>query len=279
MIVSSPTNLANAVAPFAPVGRLPVGEENPENKDSRFKSIEASAESANAENRRGPDEHPNDVEERERLRGVDDDSVRREEQQQRQEEAEKQQELEEIKRLAARDREVRAHEAAHAAVGGRFANTPQYQFTRGPDGVNYAVSGEVDISAGEVAGDPQATLAKARHIKAAANAPADPSLQDRRIAAEAASMEAKALAEIADSERRQTLEGRQRVEREKAEAADKQEQNALADESAEPEHPVTNRKQDAEATRLRQKDLQRHLAEIGVLASGRDTGSHFDQTV
>lgn len=278
MIVSSPTNLANAVAPFAPVGRQPVGEENPESKDSRFKSIEASAESANAENRRGPDEHPNDVEERERLSGVDEDSARREASQQRLEEAE-QEELEEIKQLVARDREVRAHEAAHAAVGGRFAGVPKYQFTRGPDGINYAVAGEVEISVGEVPGDPQATLAKVRHVKAAAIAPADPSPQDLRIAAEAARMEAEALVEIAENERRQTLEERLVVEQERAEAAERREQKALADGSAEPERTIPDREQDAEAARLRQINLQRHLAEIGVLASGRETGSIFDQTV
>ena len=36
--------------------------------------------------------------------------------------------------LQVRDAEVRAHENAHAAVGGQYAGSPTYEFTTGPDG-------------------------------------------------------------------------------------------------------------------------------------------------
>lgn len=101
-----------------------------------------------------------------------------------------------IRQLRARDQEVRVHEAAHASAGGKYAGSPSLQFTRGPDGVNYAVSGEVSISVGKVSGDPQATIEKARVIRSAALAPASPSAQDRRVAAQASQLESEARVEL-----------------------------------------------------------------------------------
>jgi hypothetical protein len=102
----------------------------------------------------------------------------------------------EIKTLAARDREVRTHEQAHMAAGGQYAGAATYEYQRGPNGVNYAVGGEVPISTSEEA-TPQATLRKAQIIRRAALAPAEPSPQDRRVAAMATQMESAARAEIA----------------------------------------------------------------------------------
>lgn len=102
----------------------------------------------------------------------------------------------EIKTLAARDREVRSHEQAHVAAGGQYAGAAIYKFERGPNGVNYAVSGEVQISTSEEA-TPEATLRKAQVIRRAALAPAEPSPQDRRVAAMATQMEGAARAEMA----------------------------------------------------------------------------------
>lgn len=105
-------------------------------------------------------------------------------------------EAEEIRRLQARDREVRAHEAAHAAAGGAYAGAPTYTFERGADGQSYAVGGEVSIDVSPVSGDPQATLQKAQQVKAAALAPAEPSAQDMKIAQRAQAMAAKAQQEL-----------------------------------------------------------------------------------
>ena len=102
----------------------------------------------------------------------------------------------EVSKLAKRDREVRAHELAHAAAGGQFAGAPVFDYTRGPDGVNYATSGHVSIDISEVAGDPGATLQKAQIVQRAATAPADPSSADRTIAAKAAQLAAKARVDI-----------------------------------------------------------------------------------
>ncbi|MGV8841700.1 MAG: putative metalloprotease CJM1_0395 family protein [Pseudomonas sp.] len=100
--------------------------------------------------------------------------------------------------LAARDREVRTHEQAHAAIGGGFAGAPSYSFTRGPDGKSYAVGGEVGIDTSPVAGDPAATLRKMAVVQRAALAPAEPSAQDLQVAAQAQASAIVARAELAE---------------------------------------------------------------------------------
>jgi hypothetical protein len=104
----------------------------------------------------------------------------------------------EIAELANRDREVRTHEQAHAAVGGSYAGAPSYTYTRGPDGQRYAIAGEVSIDTGAVANDPQATLSKMEIVVRAALAPAEPSGQDLRVAAQAQAQMVQARAELAE---------------------------------------------------------------------------------
>jgi hypothetical protein len=99
-----------------------------------------------------------------------------------------------VQELKRTDREVRAHERAHAAAGGPHAGAPNYEFTRGPDGRQYAVGGEVSIDVSPEK-DPAATAEKMEIVLRAALAPADPSPQDRRVAAQARAELAKAQAE------------------------------------------------------------------------------------
>ena len=100
-----------------------------------------------------------------------------------------------VAQLQARDREVRAHEEAHARVGGEYAGEPSYTYEVGPDGRQYAVGGEVPIDVSVIPDDPEATIEKMEVVKRAALAPAEPSSADRRVAAEA---DAKRLAAMAD---------------------------------------------------------------------------------
>ncbi|MFA7555372.1 MAG: putative metalloprotease CJM1_0395 family protein [Spongiibacteraceae bacterium] len=116
---------------------------------------------------------------------------------QKQQELQQQQDQQQIRILAARDREVRAHEQAHAAVGGQHAGATDYTFERGPDGVNYAIGGEVPINLpGGTKADPEAVLAAANQVRRAALAPADPSAQDRSVAAQASQIAAEARIEL-----------------------------------------------------------------------------------
>lgn len=102
-----------------------------------------------------------------------------------------------IAKLRAQDRKVRAHEQAHqAAAGGLAEGGATFTLVRGPDGKQYAVGGEVNIDTAPVPGDPEATIRKARRIRAAALAPADPSPQDRAVAAQATAMEAQAAQQL-----------------------------------------------------------------------------------
>ncbi|MDC8758483.1 putative metalloprotease CJM1_0395 family protein [Janthinobacterium fluminis] len=105
--------------------------------------------------------------------------------------------LAQIQKLKARDTEVRQHEQAHLAAAGALAlSGASYTYQRGPDGVNYAIGGEVQIDTSPGA-TPAETLARARAISAAALAPADPSGADRGVAAQAQQMAATARAELA----------------------------------------------------------------------------------
>jgi hypothetical protein len=105
-------------------------------------------------------------------------------------------ELAEVAKLVARDHQVRGHEAAHLAAAGPMATTVEYTYEMGPDGKIYAVGGKVKltVSPGQT---PEETLAIARQVRAAAQAPADPSGQDVLVAAEAGEMEADAVRQIA----------------------------------------------------------------------------------
>lgn len=113
-----------------------------------------------------------------------------------------------VRELSRTDQEVRQHERAHAAAGGALAGAPSYTYQQGPDGQRYAVNGEVSIDVSPVQGDPEATIQKMQQVKAAANAPAQPSSQDRSVAAAADAISQQAQAEL----RAQDLEGTKGVE-------------------------------------------------------------------
>jgi len=107
----------------------------------------------------------------------------------------------EVLELSQRDREVRSHELAHAAVGGQYAGSPSYSFTRGPDGRRYAVAGEVSIDISPIPNDPEATLRKMEVVLRAALAPVEPSAQDLRVAAQARLQATQARMELAERRR------------------------------------------------------------------------------
>ncbi|MFB1000286.1 MAG: putative metalloprotease CJM1_0395 family protein [Colwellia sp.] len=102
-----------------------------------------------------------------------------------------------INELKLRDQEVRTHELAHASVGGPSTGAPSYTFEVGPDGKKYAVAGEVSVDLSAVDGNPRATIAKMQKVHAAALAPANPSIQDTRVAASAARSILQAQSELA----------------------------------------------------------------------------------
>ncbi len=91
--------------------------------------------------------------------------------------------VEQLKKI---DAEVREHEQSHKAAAGSYANgSAIYKYKVGPDGRRYAIAGEVHIDTSPIRGNPEATIAKMRRIRQAASAPAEPSTQDSRVAAQA----------------------------------------------------------------------------------------------
>ena len=107
--------------------------------------------------------------------------------------AEEQREVEKLRR---RDQKVHAHEQAHLAAAGNLAvGGAHYSYKTGPDGKQYAVSGEVKMSVKD-APTPEEDLRLAKQLENAALAPAEPSPQDRAIAQKARQKAAKAQREI-----------------------------------------------------------------------------------
>ncbi|WP_199911680.1 putative metalloprotease CJM1_0395 family protein [Dongshaea marina] len=105
-------------------------------------------------------------------------------------------EQQQVRELQKRDREVRAHELAHASIGGVHTGAAQLTYQTGPDGRRYAVGGEVSADVSPVPGDPDATIRKMQKIRNAALAPVDPSRADLMVASEASKIEREARAEI-----------------------------------------------------------------------------------
>ena len=106
-------------------------------------------------------------------------------------------ELKVIQELKARDQEVRTHEQAHLSAAGSLASGgANFTFAIGPDGRRYAIGGDVQVDISAIPGDPGATIRKADQIRRAAMAPASPSTQDQRVAANATVMANKAQMEL-----------------------------------------------------------------------------------
>jgi hypothetical protein len=106
-------------------------------------------------------------------------------------------EQKQVAELEKRDQEVRRHEQAHQAAAGSYAlGGPSFRYQTGPNGKRYAVGGEVQIDTSKISGDSAATVRKMRTVQRAALAPADPSPQDRRMAAEASRRAAEAEGEL-----------------------------------------------------------------------------------
>lgn len=175
-------------------------------------------------------------------------------------------ELKQIQKLAERDREVRAHEQAHQAVGGQYAGAATYTFERGPDGKNYAVGGEVSIDIGKVADNPQATLQKAETVRRAALAPAEPSSQDRRVAAQATQLALEAKADIQQLQREELTDESQ-VEEDEVNKDVGEEERLDAEQEAQREQQQTqadieNVSEELQELNERMSRIQSQLAEI-----------------
>jgi len=111
-------------------------------------------------------------------------------------------EKKQVTELKKRDAEVRAHEMAHMSAGGQHVNGGiSFEYQTGPDGKRYAVGGEVSIDTSPVPDDPEATIQKMIVVRKAALAPANPSAQDRSVAANASRAIAEARMDLSKEKR------------------------------------------------------------------------------
>jgi hypothetical protein len=246
----------NETAVFAPVDEL---EENAASRRTNIEQpgrLEAEQSLQAASPRPSASETSVDETEQSGRSQESDSDLRLEQQQEaearrtRNEEVKLEQDLELIRELTARDQEVRNHEQAHQAVGGQYAGAMEFTFQRGPDGKRYAVGGEVSINTSKIPGDPQATLQKADQIRRAALAPAEPSNQDRQVAALASQMSIEAQNEIRQVERQEI---------EKA-AEERAEQRALNEEGS--EKTEANAKEDVTKSEQAASESDERLNEI-----------------
>jgi hypothetical protein len=177
-------------------------------------------------------------------RVVDDQSAQDDTDARAQERAEQQAqdaELVQVRELAQRDREVRAHEQAHQSVGGQYTSGMSLEYERGPDGARYAVAGEVGIDTSRVANDPAATARKAEVIRSAALAPAEPSAQDRRVAAQAQQMALQAQADIAQQQQQEKAAAAQATTEQLDSSANSDKQQASTQDKNPPAQDSANR--------------------------------------
>ena len=293
--------LANSVLPATPTqGALP--SQTGENADSvSFAPVEET--SATANSNRTPEERPNQQAEQavtenasrsksESSQSTADQSSDQQAERQAADErvteqrveAQQRQDQQIIRQLSQRDAEVRAHEQAHAAVGGQYAGSANFSYERGPDGVNYAVGGEVPIDVSVISGDPQATLEKMLVVQRAALAPAEPSSQDRRVAALAANQANQARAEILSESRTASSsdsadeaandDSRISASRAKEEAEQKDKDAEKKQESAQADLAEQFKGFNARISRI--NDL---LQEINQTGSAREAGALLDAVV
>ena len=129
------------------------------------------------------------------------------------------------------DRNVRAHEQAHIQAGrGVITSGPNYTYTYGPDGKQYAVGGEVGIDTSPER-KPEANIDKGVRIQAAALAPRDPSPQDYRVATVGGRLETQGRSDLAQ----QRAEERSLETERNARAREESLQKAYAAPAATPE--------------------------------------------
>jgi SprA-related family len=274
---------ANLVTPFSPVTKQAVGLENAAAKEEALAPVVELGKSSQTFNRESKKiELPqllgneNDTD----TVVADDDAEASQEQRgeaRRQEQETRQQEVvdnELIRELAARDREVRAHEQAHAAVGGQFAGSPSFSFQRGPDGVNYAIGGEVPISLPGSGDDPKANLSAADQVRRAALAPAEPSAQDQRVAAQASQLALEARSDIVEFEAQQRL---QETEQEGAEKAKQSEAEKAEQERQRVEEETRRQEELLAESRRRALELSDQLITDSSVDSDQAVGSFLDQ--
>ncbi len=123
----------------------------------------------------------------------------------KEDEKKKIEEAKQAQELKVIEQKVIAHEMAHVSVGGKYAGSASYSYTKGPDGNSYITGGEVaiDTSAEKT---PEETVKKMQQVRAAALAPAEPSPQDIAVAGKAMANEIEAQRQLSKYKENSNIE-------------------------------------------------------------------------
>lgn len=194
-----------------------------------------------------------------------------------------------IRELAQRDREVRQHEMAHKSAAGSAAGAISYDYQRGPDGRLYAVGGEVAIRLSPPSNDPAEVQRYAEQILRAALAPAEPSGQDRQVAAQARAMIADAQAELAQSSSEAQQPERAGDSTEETEGVSAASQKAAEEEAKSTQDEIDAKRERAAESlaefqqtlnevNARLAEVNRKLVEVGILEELYAPGSVLETT-
>lgn len=167
----------------------------------------------------------------------------------------------EVERLRQIDTAVRAHEQAHIRAGrGVITSGPNYTYTYGPDGRQYAIAGEVGIDTAPER-EPRANIDKGQRIQDAALAPAQPSSQDYSVAAVGSQLEGQGRIDLAQELRDELIARREAAAEaaqentaraEEADAASNEQTAASESTSAPP--PAQNRPSEGQTTNVVVRD-------------------------
>jgi len=153
-----------------------------------------------------------------------------------------QQDQQKIQQLKNRDLEVKAHEQAHLSAAGSIAvGGARFTYATGPNGVRYAIGGEVSIDTSPVKGDPAATLKKADAIRRAALAPARPSSQDQKVASNANTMSEKARVDLIKLTQELDRELKTTEDSDTEDQSEQAENNVNSSDAVEPSSPTNSR--------------------------------------
>ena len=128
--------------------------------------------------------------------------------------AEQQRQVRELQQI---DQKVRAHEQAHISVGRELITSgPNYSYTYGPDGKQYATAGEVGIDT-SAESKPEENIDKGQRIQATALAPADPSPQDYRAASVGSQLESAGRSDLIEQQQDERIAQQQAAQQRRAE--------------------------------------------------------------
>jgi hypothetical protein len=139
------------------------------------------------------------------------------------------------------------------------------------------VSGEVAISTSKIANNPEATITKAQIVRRAALAPAEPSPQDRRVAAQATQMEFNARKDLVAMSQEQTRVEREQRNQETAERTEAEASTEVRTQDGQREQSVRDNvfKEQNDL----QRSFQRRLADIGIAPNQNQVGQFIRESV